>query len=470
MRSTALLLLALCACGESSPKPGEDPGVPPVDTEAPVLRIDTPVSGQRLVVSRLRIAGDVGDATRVQVWLDDGISRTLSVAGSTLAMELLVPPGSHVLHVSATDDAGNTATQDVPFSSGPELGAGLSHTGVLHQGRFASWGDNGSGQRCDVTPDERPVPALALEDQQPIGMVSAMDTTAWIGSDGRAWLCGALASQLDAGGMVTGSAHRIEGVKDVVGVALGTGHALLLDASGQVWAFGVNARGQLGLGEEGEAVTEPTVVPDLIDVVQVVAGSEHSAALHRDGTVSVWGYNRDGVLGTGETEARVQAAPERVPHLEQVEQLASGRSHLLALLKDGTARAWGTGTSGQLGHGDAGFGSGRAQPTPVLELTGATAVVAANNSSWALRGDGTAWAWGLNTTGQLGVGDTSQRVKPARVATDLPVVEIAAGAQHALVRTRDESVLIWGSNLSGQLGLGAGTPSHVSTPRAVNLP
>lgn len=468
MKKAALLLLALCACGESSP--GEDPAVTPPDTEAPVLRIHAPAPGQRLGVSRLRLAGDVGDATRVQVWLDDGGSRTLSVAGSTLAMELLVPPGAHVLHVSATDAAGNTATQDVPFSAGPELGAGLSHTGVLHHGRFASWGDNGSGQRCDVTPDERALPALALEDQRPIGTVSAMDTTAWLDSDGRAWLCGALASQLDAGGAVAGSAHRVEGVKNVVGVALGTGHALLLDASGQVWAFGVNARGQLGLGEEGAAVTEPTAVPDLTDVVQVVAGSEHSAALHRDGTVSVWGYNRDGVLGTGETEARVQAAPERVPHLEQVEQLASGRSHLLALLADGTVRAWGTGTSGQLGHGDAGFGGGRAQPTPVLELTGATAVVAANNSSWALRGDGTAWAWGLNTTGQLGVGDTSQRVKPARVATDLPVVELGAGAQHALARARDESVLIWGSNLSGQLGLGEGAPSYVSTPRPVTLP
>ncbi|NBD12484.1 RCC1 domain-containing protein [Corallococcus silvisoli] len=472
MRWTVPLLLALCACGGSSPPPGEDsvPPPPPADTEAPVVRIDAPRPGQRLVVSRLRIAGDVGDATRVQVWLDDGISRTLSVVGSTLALELSVPPGSHVVHVSATDEAGNTATQDVAFSAGPELGGGLSHTGVLRQGRFASWGANGQGQRCDTTTAERPTPSLALEDQRPVGTLSAMDTTAWISAEGSAWLCGALASSLEAGGAQAGAARRVEGVKDVVGVALGTGHVLLLDVSGQVWAFGVNARGQLGLGAEGEAVTQPTAVPDLTDVMQVVAGSEHSAALHRDGTVSVWGYNRDGVLGTGETEARVQASPERVPHLEQVEHLASGRSHLLALLADGTVRAWGTGTSGQLGHGDAGFGAGRAQPTPVLELTGITAVTAANNSSWALRRDGTAWAWGLNSTGQLGVGDTNARVKPARLATDLPLMELAAGAQHGLARTRDDAVLIWGSNLSGQLGLGEGAPKNVSTPRAVTLP
>jgi alpha-tubulin suppressor-like RCC1 family protein len=470
MRWPAAVLLALCACGGASdaPPPPRDPP-PPVDTEAPVLRLDSPRPDQRLVVSRLRVAGDVGDASRVQVWVDDGIARTLSVVGSALALDLRVPPGAHVLHVSATDDAGNTATQDVPFSVGPELGAGLGHTSVLRQGHFVAWGTNGSGQLCEGTGD-RATPARVLEGQRPLGTLSAMDSTAWIAPDGRAWLCGALASRLEAGGMVVGQAHRVEGVKDVVGVAPGTGHALLLDASGQVWAFGVNARGQLGLGEEGDAVTRPTAVPGLTDVVQVVAGSEHSAALHADGTVSVWGYNRDGVLGTGETEARVQAAPARVPHLEQVEHLASGRSHLLALLKDGTLRAWGTGTSGQLGHGDAGFGSGRAQPTPVLELTGVTAVVAANNSSWALKGDGTGWAWGLNSSGQLGVGDTNQRVKPARVATDSPLAELGAGAQHGLARTREDGVLVWGSNFSGQLGLGAGAPKTVSTPLALPLP
>ncbi|RYZ42765.1 MAG: hypothetical protein EOO71_06540 [Myxococcaceae bacterium] len=470
-RAALLLMMAVCSCGETTP-PWEDPFLPPpppLDTEAPVLRIDTPVPGQWLNVPRLRLSGDVGDATRVEVWVDDGISRTLSVAGSTLSMELTVPPGSHVLHVSATDAAGNTATQDVPYNGGPRLGGGLGHSAVVRQGRLTTWGANGQGQLCETTPDERLSPAFALEGQRPIALLSAMDTTAWISPDGSAWLCGALASLLDAGGTV-GSAHRVEGVKDVVGVALGSGHVLLLDASGQVWAFGTNARGQLGLGEEGEAVTQPTAVPDLTDVVQVVAGSEHSAALHRDGTVSVWGYNRDGVLGTGETEARVQASPGRVPRLEQVEHLASGRSHLLALLADGTVRAWGTGTSGQLGHGDAGFGAGRAQPTPVLTLTGVTAVTAANNSSWALGRDGTGWAWGLNSTGQLGVGDTNQRVAPARVATDLPLVEIAAGAQHALARTREDTVIIWGGNLSGQLGQGEGAPRSVSTPRSVNLP
>ncbi|WP_147444399.1 MULTISPECIES: chromosome condensation regulator RCC1 [Corallococcus] len=472
-RARLFLMLALCSCGET-PRPWEDPVIPsqppPPDTEAPVVRIDTPAPGQWLNVPRLRLSGDVGDATRVEVWVDDGISRTLSVAGSTLSMELTVPPGSHVLHVSATDAAGNTATQDVPYHGGPGLGGGLSHTGVVRQGRLVTWGGNGQGQLCETTPEERPSPAFALEGQRPIAMVSAMDTTAWISADGSAWLCGALASLLDAGGTVVGSAHRVEGVKDVVGVALGSGHALLLDASGQVWAFGANARGQLGLGEEGEAVPQPTAVPDLTDVVQVVAGSEHSAALHRDGTVSVWGYNRDGVLGTGETEARVQASPARVPRLEQVEHLASGRSHLLALLADGTVRAWGTGTSGQLGHGDAGFGGGRAQPTPVLVLTGVTAVTAANNSSWALGSDGTGWAWGLNSTGQLGVGDTNQRVVPTRLATPLPLVELAAGAQHGLARTRDDAVIIWGGNLSGQLGQGDGAPKSASTPQSVNLP
>ncbi len=98
-------------------------------------------------------------------------------------------------------------------------------------------------------------------------------------------------------------------------------------------------------------------------------------------------------------------------------------------------------------------------PTPEEQLqlfssAEPVAVAAGANFSLALLGNGTVWAWGENTYGQLGNGSTLNQANPVRVIGLNDVVEIAAGAQHALARKSDGTVWAWGANSRGQLGTG----------------
>ena len=121
-----------------------------------------------------------------------------------------------------------------------------------------------------------------------------------------------------------------------------------------------------------------------------------------DGTVRAWGYNGTGQLGNGPPSTGL-TPPGQVGSLTGVTAIAAGQYHALALMSDGTVRAWGSNVSGQLGDSST---TQRNAPVPVTGLPvvpgGAIAIAAGGNHSYALMADGTVWAWGYNGYGQLG--------------------------------------------------------------------
>ena len=99
---------------------------------------------------------------------------------------------------------------------------------------------------------------------------------------------------------------RVEGLTNVTDIAAGSSHNLAVGEGGTVYTWGHNNHGQLGLGDHGHGTQRnvPTAVPGMNEVVAVAAGSSHSFALSRDGTVMVCGYNNSGQLGLGDTDDR----------------------------------------------------------------------------------------------------------------------------------------------------------------------
>jgi hypothetical protein len=145
--------------------------------------------------------------------------------------------------------------------------------------------------------------------------------------------------------------------------ASGARHGLGVDAAGQVWAWGDNSSGQLGLGH-----TRPTAEATQVNglpgpALAVSAGSQHSAALLANGTVWVWGANNRGQLGRNPIELfTVQSTPVQVAGLGNVVGLSGGNDFVLAL-------------TGSLGKAKKGvkktvlrWGAGNAQPSPVTGL------------------------------------------------------------------------------------------------------
>ncbi|MFO0604513.1 MAG: hypothetical protein U0324_15130 [Polyangiales bacterium] len=146
--------------------------------------------------------------------------------------------------------------------------------------------------------------------------------------------------------------------------------------------------------------------------------------------------------------------------------VSAGELYTLALLDDGTVRAWGSNISGQLGDGTT---TPRATPVAVAGLAGVRQVAAGYSHACALLADGSAMCWGRNNTGQLGDGTTTARLTPVAVAGGLRFSQISAGFGHTCGLTADAipALYCWGSNILGEIGDGPSTPRL--TPTATGL-
>jgi alpha-tubulin suppressor-like RCC1 family protein len=112
-------------------------------------------------------------------------------------------------------------------------------------------------------------------------------------------------------------------------------------------------------------VSSPVTVSGLTDVVEVVAGGEHTCARHAGGTISCWGYNYLGQLGVGSTRPTSTSSPVTVKGVGDAVQLAAGRYSTCALRRGGAVSCWGLNRKGELGNGGT---DDRSSPTAVTGI------------------------------------------------------------------------------------------------------
>ncbi|ADO68662.1 RCC1 domain-containing protein [Stigmatella aurantiaca] len=472
--SPALSLALLLACGGSD-EPQPPPPAPPVDDVAPQVQLLSPTVGwsytSRKVLAEFTATDDTQLATLS--WSLNGagfqpLALTPSRGEDRFEFEVAPWPGRNTLAVRATDAAGNTAEQTVSFHFGGLSGAGGSHTGVVRQGALYLWGRNNRGQLglgAEVTADQRvpkPVPGMegvaAVALNQNHSMALKEDGTVWAWGENAQGQLG-LGKPPEAGQPRTPdltarwSPTRVEGLSGAVALALGYRHSLVLMEDGTVRAFGDNSTGQLGDGTTESPRDYPVLVGGLTEVVKVVAGSMHSVALKRDGTVWVWGRNTYGNLGQGTQDSTAHPTPAQVPGVANGVDIATGRDHILVLHAGGTVSSWGLDASGQLGFGEAIPGEQSNAPVQVKNLVDARFVFANGNMSYAQRADGTLLSWGQNFNGQLGNGSKTDTNVPVPAAEGLKgLLTLSPGATHVVAFHRDGSLFTWGWSFSGSLG------------------
>ncbi len=249
---------------------------------------------------------------------------------------------------------------------------------------------------------------------------------------------------------------QISGLEGVIAVAGGDVHSLALKADGTVWAWGDNTLGQLGNGTVVSS-NVPIQVNLLSPAIAIEGGGDHSMALLEDGTVWTWGYNSNGQLGNGSIPF-ASLTPVQATGLTGVIAISGGYLHSLALKNDGTVWAWGRNSEGQLGTGNTIESN---VPVQVVGLSGVVSIAGAPYYSLAVKNDGTAWAWGYNSTGQLGIGNTTDINTPMQMIEISGVVAIAGGNRHSMVLKNDGNVWATGDNYFGQLGNGSNTNTNV---------
>jgi len=222
----------------------------------------------------------------------------------------------------------------------------------------------------------------------------------------------------------------------------------------EVWAWGLNGNGQLGNGTVTRygGLSTPVQASNLSNIVSVRAGDQHSVALRSDGTIWAWGNDGWGQLGNGRYAS--SSTPIQVPGLATVSAIAVGSLHNLALKSDGTVWGWGFNYFGQVSLGtNAGRGN-VLSPVQVKGLAGMIAVAAGGDTSYALKSDGTVWAWGYDGQGELGNGtsDENPHGTPTKVTNLGTAVAVAAGVEHGLAVLANGTISAWGDNQTSELG------------------
>jgi alpha-tubulin suppressor-like RCC1 family protein len=152
--------------------------------------------------------------------------------------------------------------------------------------------------------------------------------------------------------------------------------------------------------------------------------------------------------------------------------IATGGWHSCAVDFFGGAKCWGANLYGQLGNGEIGQGEMELAPVDVIDLGGAVqALVAGNDFTCALVGQGAAKCWGRSEYGELGYGSYIDSPVPVQVeGLESGVQVVAAGHEHACAVTAEGALKCWGSNEGGRLGNGEGGedfPDAYYTPQDV---
>lgn len=249
-------------------------------------------------------------------------------------------------------------------------------------------------------------------------------------------------------------------------LSAGGSHSLAVCTDSITRAWGRNSiNGQLGDSTFTNS-SSPVTLNSLTGILSVSAGTEFSIALKSDGTVWAWGRNQFGQLANGtfySTGCQCRNFPEQIIGLSAIIAISAGHGHCLALKNDGTVWAWGLNSFGQLGDST---NINRSLPVQVHTLSNVIKISAGNSHSLAIKNDSSVWAWGRNDLGQIGDGTTFNRLLPVQTNILSGVTSISAGEKHSLALKSDETVWAWGNNALGAFG--NGTTIGDSTPVLVN--
>jgi alpha-tubulin suppressor-like RCC1 family protein len=229
----------------------------------------------------------------------------------------------------------------------------------------------------------------------------------------------------------------------------GTSHACSL-AGSEFACSGANAEGQIGNMSVLQTLTPITVKTD---VRSFALGNDTSCAIDTANQLFCWGRN---VYQTIDTSGMIKTYPTLISGVTDVRGVAVGADHVCAALGDGTARCWGLNSSGQIGNGETNPTS-EPQPITTVAVSDVAEVAAGRNHTCVrTRASGNVYCFGE------GYG-----AAPVTITTG--AVVLAAGNMHDCAVFADGTVRCWGDQLYGQLGNGVDSTARTTTPQLAKL-
>ncbi|XP_044515141.1 probable E3 ubiquitin-protein ligase HERC4 isoform X4 [Gracilinanus agilis] len=304
-----------------------------------------------------------------------------------------------------------------------DVGCGLRHTVfVLDDGTVYTCGCNDLGQLGHEKSRKKPEQVVALDAQNIVAVSCGEAHTLALNDKGQVYAWG-----LDTDGQLglPGTEEYIKVPRNIksltdiqiVQIACGYYHSLALSKGSEVFSWGQNKHGQLGLGFELRSQSAPQLIKSLLGIpfMQVAAGGAHSFVLTLSGAIFGWGRNKFGQLGLNDENDRFVPNLLKSLRSQKIVYICCGEDHTAALTKEGGVFTFGAGGYGQLGHNST---SHEINPRKVFELMGSIVTQIAcgrQHTSAFVPSTGRIYSFGLGGNGQLGTGSTSNRKSPFTV-------------------------------------------------------
>ncbi len=390
--------------------------------------------------------------------------------------------GCHPTQDVVCDVAGGETQENAPSHCGFQQVSvgGSSVCGVRNDGSLWCWGNNSDGQLGDGTQDPSTVPVqvLGLADVRYVstghGDMYAGAHSCAIAWDRTVWCWGAnFYGQLGQGAAFARSATPLQvvGLTNVELLAVGGPHACAVVTGGDLYCWGGNDFGQLGIDSTDPAMA-PVQVTTLSNVTDISANSayygNHTCAIS-GGQIYCWGGNRDFNLGVDSPYT-----PRLVPTLQVQQsawcssfvQVSAGHDHGCGLTSQRNLCCWGRNGDQQTMASTDPPGS-QVPPAPVSAYQGLWDFIdAAAMFTCGRLASGPRVCYGFNDYGSLGLGFTSENEGASPVPGFGLTGPISAGGLTACATKSDTSLWCWGENSSGQLGNGSSTDSATPIPVA----
>ena len=328
---------------------------------------------------------------------------------------------------------------------------GYHNIAIKNDGTLWAWGSNNVGELGDGTLENKNLPVQIGTDTDWVTISAGFKTNAAIKTNGTLWAWG-----LNTDGQIAGGQ---EYQKFPMQIGTGTNwknvncpgrYILAIKTDGGLWAWGNNTFGQLGLGDT-ENRTTPTQVGTATDWKQISAGSNFTITLKNDGTLWAFGDNFEGKLGINSSESFI-TSPTKIGTDNNWKMVSTKYYHTHALKNDGTLWAWGQNTYGQLGDNTT---ISKKAPVSISPEKIWVSLAQEVSNSLAVSSDGTLWTWGTVEFSETDGTPINTLLIPTKIGNDTDWKKVLAVGPYCNIAVKtNNTILVWGDNESGELGLG----------------